>query len=373
VDHVNAESVGSVAAQFGRLKLTDAAAGWWHSPLDLLASFEGLAPTSPRADRYRIVDADLEIDSFDSALRVRFRQLFAECVSRNAGSGKHYVRCRMQSVEGAPAHLVTFTGPAFNFVDFALDLFGDRGYLEVRNQVAGWRGIRLAGEDDPILLANGNRVLVAAHKSWQSLVANCAFNWAMSIQRDLLFFHAAAVSIDDRGVLFVGSKGSGKTTLSMAVASRGCVFLSDEIAAVRTPSHELIPVRRALSVRPGLRSAAVEELLRRRSYPTEQFPDGSARIRTSASEVFPLPLEQPVSVCSIFFLLGFEDRPRIEAARVAAADVQLLTPLRCVFWGLPPALRFMQVANLLSTVKCYYLYPGLPDETAALVERTVRL
>jgi hypothetical protein len=32
----------------------------------------------------------------------------------------------------------------------------------------------------------------------------------------------------------------------------------------------------------------------------------------------------------------------------------------------------MQAATLLSSANCYNLYPGMPDETASLVERIVR-
>jgi serine kinase of HPr protein (carbohydrate metabolism regulator) len=54
-----------------------------------------------------------------------------------------------------------------------------------------------------------------------------------------------------QGLLLVGPKGSGKTTISLALAARGHDFLGDEMAGVRIGSLELVPVRRSLAVRDG--------------------------------------------------------------------------------------------------------------------------
>jgi hypothetical protein len=188
----------------------------------------------------------------------------------------------------------------------------------------------------------------------------------------MLFFHAASVAVGDAGALFVGAKGSGKTTLSMALAARGAVFLGDEIAGVRPQTWELLPVRRAVSVRPGPKSLQVEELLRRRDYPLEKLPDGSVRLRAEAGQLFPVAGERAYPLRLIFFLRQFEDRPCAEQFQPGSVDMRLLTPLPCSLWGGPPSRRIMQVAGLLSKIKCHYLYPGQADETAALVERIAR-
>jgi hypothetical protein len=59
-------------------------------------------------------------------------------------------------------------------------------------------------------------------------------------QRGGAVFHASAVSIDGKGVAFVGSKESGKSTLAAALHSRGHRFLSDDALVMK--NGETTPV-----------------------------------------------------------------------------------------------------------------------------------
>ena len=52
-------------------------------------------------------------------------------------------------------------------------------------------------------------------------------------QRDLLLFHASAVSINGRAVCFLGDKGTGKSTTAAAMMSCGHSLLSDDIVALK--------------------------------------------------------------------------------------------------------------------------------------------
>lgn len=344
---------------------------WWQKPSDILACFEG--PSSPGCKWYRIADASLGIESDDFALRARFQKVYGECLSGCGATVEPRLHCRVQTVEEVPAHSVTFTGPGeTELIDFMLDLFRDRGYVEVKPETSGWRAVGVTGRSHPILISKGNRFLVDAAEPWQPLIANTTVNWAMSMQPDVLFFHAGAVGVGDAGVLFIGGKGTGKTTLSMALAACGQHFLGDEVAAVRTSTTEILAMRRAVSIRQGPRSSSIDQTLRDKRYPTELFPDGSTRVRVDPGEFFPSSQERSPLLRSIFFLRTFEDRARVEPFHPRVADFQLLAPLPCSFWGTSPAKPLMQVAKLLSSVNCYNLYPGMPDETASLVERIVR-
>jgi hypothetical protein len=361
-----------VARHLAEGGFTNTQSAWWQTPSSILACFENVNPSV--CDWYRIGDATLGIESDDSTLRERFRRIYGECLSRCPPSTGVRLHCRVQRKGGVPAHCVTFTGPGeTTLVDFMLDLFRDRGYVELNVPAPEWRAIGLEGRCNPILISEGNRLLVDEAEPWQPLIANCAVDWAMSIQPDVLFFHAATVGIGDAGVLIVGAKGAGKTTLSMALASRGQDFLGDEIAAVRTRTNELLPMRRAVSIRPGLRAATVEQRLRDREYPAEKFPDGSSRVRVEPGEFFPSTRERSLRLRSIFFLRGFEDRARVEAFVPGVDHLKLLAPLRCCYSGASPAGPLMRVAKLLSSVHCYHLCPGMPDETAILVERIARM
>jgi hypothetical protein len=141
---------------------------------------------------------------------------------------------------------------------------------------------------------------------------------------------------------------------------------------VRSGTLELCPFRRAVSIRPGPQARQVEQILSNTGYSTERFPDGTTRKRAEASSLFPQAERPSLPLRWVFFLRGFEDLPRAEAFVPRAADLRLLAPLPCTLWGASAARLMMKVAKLLSSVKCYFLHPGLPEETARLVEGIVR-
>jgi hypothetical protein len=348
----------------------------WQEPPELLVEqFSTPDRKFGACDWYRLVDGLLGVDSEDFRLKQRFRALYAELLSPcpPPREATQVLSCRIQVRDGLPVHLVSFVAPSeIAIVDFILALFPGRGYVEIESRAAGWRSIGLAGKTSPLLTARGSEVLVDAHEEWRPLVANCAVNWVMQMQPGVLFFHAAAVAIRGEGVLIVGEKGAGKSTLSLALASHGHDFFGDEIAAVRTEGFELAPFRRALSVRKGPQAPQVEEKLRSKCVATETFPDGTVRSRATANELFPEVGARPRPLRRVFFLRGFEEQPRYESFRPRSEDLRLLAPLASTYWGSSSAARVTQVAKLLSSVECYFLYPGQPEDTTNLIERIVR-
>jgi hypothetical protein len=347
----------------------------WQKPAELLEQFSSVDGESRPCDWYQIVDGFLGVDSEDFRLNRRFRTLYAELLSRPPALREATERllCRIQVRDGLPVHLVSFTAPSeIAIIDFILALFPGRGYVEIEGAAAGWRSIGLAGKNSPLLTARGSEALVNAREEWQPLIANCAVNWVMQMQPGLLFFHAAAVAIRGEGILIAGEKGAGKSTLSLALAAHGHDFFGDEIAAVRTKGFELAPFRRALSVRTGPQAPQVEERLRSNCCAIETFPDGTVRSRSTANELFPEAGARPRPLRRVFFLRAFEKQPRYESFRPRSGDLRLLAPLACTFWGSSSAARVTQVAKLLSSVECYFLYPGQPEDTANLIERIVR-
>ena len=348
---------------------------WWLEPCKWLARFSDASEDSGACDWYRVVDRFLGVDSEDLPLRQRFRTLYAELLAEppTRSEATRGLRCRVQVQRGLPAHLVTLTAASeVSIIDFLLTLFPERGYVEMGRTADGWRSLGLAGRTSPLLTARRGDVLVEARETWQPLVANCAVNWVMQMQPELLFFHAATVAIREEGVLIAGEKAAGKSTLSMALAARGHDFFGDEIAAVRTKTFELAPFRRAVSVREGPQAPPVERSLSGKCCFRETFPDGSVRSRARASELFPAAGVRPRPLRWVFFLGGFEERPRAEVFRPRSQDLRLLMPLACTFWGRSRRARIAEVARLLSNVSCYFLYPGLPEDTAELVEEIVR-
>jgi hypothetical protein len=167
----------------------------------------GLGSRLTLCDWYRIVDAFVGIDSEDIGLRMRFKEL-GEYLSDSppARENSRWLHCSVKASDRAPAHVVTFIAPEeVNVIHVTLALFRDRGYIEMQHDSAYWRSIDLAGRTQPLLIAKGARVLVDAREPSQPLIASCAINWAMRMQREILFFHAAAVGIDGDGVLITGA------------------------------------------------------------------------------------------------------------------------------------------------------------------------
>jgi hypothetical protein len=348
---------------------------WWQTPADQVARFSDPQAKRGSTDWYRIVDRFLGIDSEDRALRRRFGTLYSEFLtpSPSPSEAAEGLLCRIQVRDAAPAHLVTFTAPSkISIVDFILGLFPGRGLVELNWDADGWRSLGVVGEPFPLLTARGSQVLVEAGEAWQPLIANCALNWVMQLQSGLLFFHAAAVAVRGQGILLAGEKGSGKSTLSLALAAQDHEFFGDEIAGVRVQGFELTPFRRAVSVRDGPQASRVQEKLRSKSCFTETFPDGTVRSRALASELFPAAGASSRPLRWVFFLRGFEPRPRAESFHPRLEDLRLLAPLACTFWGRSFAARMTQVAQMVSSANCYFLYPGEPEDTANMVERIVR-
>lgn len=103
-------------------------------------------------------------------------------------------------------------------------------------------------------------------RSFSSLAANQAFhmiewglNWAVTANaHQYLVYHAAVLAQGDRAVLMPAPPGSGKSTLSAALANRGWRLLSDELALCDPVTGELIGMARPVN----LKNAAID-LIRR--------------------------------------------------------------------------------------------------------------
>jgi hypothetical protein len=73
--------------------------------------------------------------------------------------------------------------------------------------------------------------------------------WAVGRAKRHYVFHAGAVSQRGRGILLPGASFSGKSTLTVELARRGFLLLSDEVGAIDMTSGELVCFPRALSLR----------------------------------------------------------------------------------------------------------------------------
>jgi hypothetical protein len=302
------------------------------------------------------------------------RTLFRECAVPMPGSDDlPRVGCTVRTLDGADVSLVSFEdSEPLDLLAFALTLFPDRGFTEIGTAVAGWSVLGLPGPHGPNGIAFcGPHMLVHRSTPWQALAGSLAFSRLIRRQRDLLFFHAGSIGVRNQGVLLVGPKGAGKTTLSLALASRGHAFLGDEIAGVRVRSLELVPIRRSLAVRDGPRAEDVSLALDREQAPYEPFPDGTQRRRAYAGALFPETGSAATPLRQIIFLQGFGPEPRLETVRPGREHLGLMTPLGATMWGMNPVQRARDFLSLVTRVRCSTLTIGSPDETAVLVEQSL--
>lgn len=85
-------------------------------------------------------------------------------------------------------------------------------------------------------ISGGNRVVIDPVEGCQPEVLRLfLLGTTLAIvlhQRGLAVFHAGAVAIDGQGVMLVGKKGAGKSSLAAAFHSLGHGFLSDDLAVL---------------------------------------------------------------------------------------------------------------------------------------------
>jgi len=343
-------------------------------PPDYLAAAVCLGGT-PFVDTFECARGALTLASDDGDFQKRFRRLFGECLLPSGSpQAALHVRFALQTHADQQASLLTWSHPRpQNPLSLLREICLDREFHQAGSQ-SGWQLLadRAIGSGAIVAAAQGNSLLFAHQDGWQAVAAQFIVGEWIRLQESVLFFHAATLGIGRLGVMLAGVKGSGKTTLSLTLASRGHSFLSDEFAAICARTRAIFPFRRMASVRSGPQTAQVAEGIRSRDLPEELLADGSPRIRVSVSDLFPDATARPVVLSHVFLLEGFAEAPSTAVLRPGLRETPLLRPLpatmRAAAWGV----RVMEILRLLAGVKCYYLTPGgSPDQTADLIERTV--
>jgi hypothetical protein len=256
-----------------------------------------------------------------------------------------------------------------DLADFILKVFPDRAFSETHSAADGWRVLSLGDDQGSTVALSGNQLLFRRSDPWRALVGSTAVSRLIRLQRRMLFFHAASVGVAGSGVLLVGPKGAGKTTLSLALAARGHEFLGDEIAGIRLGSNELVPVRRSLAIRAGPRAVAVTDALTQVAAPVEVYPDGSERLRAQAAELFPGSRANSLPLGAIVFLRGFEPTPRVERLESCRELLGELTPMGATLWGMPPGRRAFDMSSILAKSRCYQMVLGAPEDSAEAIEQ----
>jgi hypothetical protein len=320
---------------------------------------------------YRLGDGHLAFQCDDTELRERMLELHADAIAPGPGAGGPTVRCEVRVNAGTA--LASFEDPdPLEAAAFACAVFADRGYARGGSVAPGWERVDDPGPPPAALALAERFVLADRGASWQRFVGNFAVNRVLRLQKDIVFFHAAAVVVGTRGVLLIGPKGAGKTTLSLALGSQGHGFLGDELVGVRPETGALVPVRRSVTIKSGPAARGVRRALARAATTAEMFPDGAPRRRLPASRlVAGVAPPSDRRLDAIVFLAPFAPTPGVERVAASRELVRRLSPLACSLWAVSPARRAAQLAALVARSACYLVRPADPDDTASLLARTL--
>jgi hypothetical protein len=282
-------------------------------------------------------------------------QMAASVHTRVAPGAFGRIRLRMPRPDQlAPTDLVLATSSP----DFPFDLLESSASRVVLAQ----RGGR-----EPALVVDGAECRIALAPGWRKAVGLLLLHRLMRCREDAIFFHAGSVVLGGGGMMLVGAKGAGKSTLALGLAARGHGLLGDEHACYFPATGELAPFRRPVGVKPGPRTAPVEALLRRLG----RSPERDGMMRVAVDELLPGPDPRPAPLRAVVFLTGFAPRARLRAIAPSREDVGRLQPVASSLLNAPRTRRVFEMSRLLQGARVYELEAGGPDETAELLEEAL--
>jgi len=171
----------------------------------------------------------------------------AELRARLAGDGLALdfglVRARVRS--DAPA-----LAEALGTVYSAFPLAEPEGFFDVTASLARPRGLRRFWHSQVSFWLDGEEPFEPFPADTHLPLMEWGLNWAIAnrFNRHLLL-HAGVVERNGLAVLLPALPGSGKSTLTAALANRGFRLLSDEFGVVRLPDAALLPLVRPTALK----------------------------------------------------------------------------------------------------------------------------
>lgn len=360
---------------------------WWCEASQWAEEAQRPCPEA-RCVSYQFGDTILDVNSSYDRLLEDLDQAYGDCAVAGdyIGSGAR-VGCTVRLVKERSLVALKFAALGLpHLMDIAMCWIRPRVELQhfsVREIAStGWRLLADDLDDEaPLLAANTHTVLIDLRLEPLEFLLNYVVGVAQLAQPPVIFVHGGGVSIDGCGTLLIGRSGQGKSTTSVALASRGHALLGDETVGIRPASGELLAFRRTLKLRPGPRPLALVKRLDVVPHVMRLDTQGVLCAWVRPSVLFPgYPPPPATPLGSIFFLREFREQASIEPFVPSLAHLEALQALTMslsavVSWPLSAAhrlMRFVRMIELFAKSPCYFLNLGTPDETAALIERTVR-
>jgi hypothetical protein len=326
-------------------------------------------PPAPRSQaRFQLADIVLEVDSDDPALIDEISAVMGRPRHHTPADRDSRFEVRVRSHGGPPRFGHLKLGPPGREVESAAELMVGLGYedfpFERVESAPAWTSLAFRGESAPMFALRDEHCLFALVPGWRRAVALLLLQRLMRLRSDAIFFHAASVAVAGGGALLVGPKGAGKSTLALALAARGHGFLGDEHACYVPASGELIPFRRPVGIKPGPRARGAQIALDRAG----RDPEREGMMRVPAEDLLEAPPPGPVPLRAVVFLRALQETPRLERVEPGRGDLAALQPVGSSFANAASTERVFQLVRMLSRSRVFHLWPGPPDDTAALLE-----
>jgi hypothetical protein len=335
----------------------------------VVLEWEGTPPAPRRRAIFHLGEVLLDVDADDPA----FLDELSSVLGRprgDAGPGPVHARfeARIRARGGPDRFGHLRLGPPGHEVQGPAELMLGLGALDFPFELVdggpAWTSLAFRGEATPMFALRGDDCLFALVPGWRKAVALLLLQRLMRVRRDAIFFHAASVAVAGRGALVVGPKGAGKSTLALALATRGHAFLGDEHACYVPSRGEIVPFRRPVGVKPGPRARTSAEALARAG----RDPDRDGMMRVPVEELLPAAVPRPAPLRAVLFLRGRADRPDLVRVDPGRDELAALQPVGSSFANAAATERVFQLVRLLSRASVFHLRAGDPDDTALLVE-----
>ena len=321
----------------------------------------------PHAASFALADVSLDVAGDDAALFDELAVVLGP--PRPANTPRARLRAEVRAVDPPESfgHLRLDAGTEDQLApsDFLLGLLSPEFPFHLVAPHSSWTQLAFRGQERPAFALRGRDCLFGTDARWRTAVSLFLFQRLMRLRADAVFFHASTVAIGGRGVMIVGAKGAGKSTLALALAARGVPLLGDENACYVPARHELVPFLRPLGVKPGPRAAGVSEALARLG----RDPDREGPARIPADALFPANAPVPVPLRAVVFLEPFGPEPRLARVEPGRVELAALQPVGSSLVNAPAAQRVFEMARLLASAEVFRLWPGDPDATAVFVQR----
>jgi len=187
---------------------------------------------------------------------------------------------------------------------------------------------------------------------WSALEWEVLRLWQEALEGRFVLLHAGAVSLPGRGaVLLPGRTGTGKTTFTLALVSRGWTYFSDDCAALDPDTLDIRPVPGAAHLRGTPRGRGRISL---RTLPSETSPTGTSAFPRRRH--LPLPGESSPVRAILFPAHDREDLPPGEAVPLAPGMAAYELAFHSMARGQQSFLRdFRAVCRLARSVPAFRL------------------